>query len=46
MKCVPLNLSIVDDTTAPEFTFVPADYTVECSDEDADGRRRGVRQLR
>ena len=21
------------DTTAPEFTFVPADYTVECSDE-------------
>ena len=20
-------------TTAPEFTFVPADYTVECSDE-------------
>ena len=35
----------VQDTTAPEFTFVPADYTVECSDEmpmdDA-----GVRQLR
>ena len=23
----------VEDTTAPEFTFVPADYTVECSDE-------------
>ena len=23
----------VQDTTAPEFTFVPADYTVECSDE-------------
>ena len=21
------------DTTAPAFTFVPADYTVECSDE-------------
>ena len=21
------------DTTAPEFTFVPADYNVECSDE-------------
>ena len=21
----------VQDTTAPEFTFVPADYTVECS---------------
>ena len=24
----------VEDTTAPEFTSVPADYTVECSDED------------
>ena len=23
----------VDDSTAPEFTFVPADYTVECSDD-------------
>ena len=23
----------VQDTTVPEFTFVPADYTVECSDE-------------
>ena len=23
----------MEDTTAPEFTFVPADYTVECSDE-------------
>ena len=23
----------VQDTTAPEFTFVPEDYTVECSDE-------------
>ncbi|MDG1673877.1 MAG: hypothetical protein P8H88_00380, partial [Flavobacteriales bacterium] len=23
----------VQDTTAPEYTFVPADYTVECSDE-------------
>lgn len=23
----------VVDTTAPEFTFVPADYTVECSDD-------------
>ena len=23
----------VQDTTAPEFTFVPANYTVECSDE-------------
>ena len=23
----------VQDTTTPEFTFVPADYTVECSDE-------------
>ena len=23
----------VEDTTAPEFTFVPADYTVECSDD-------------
>ena len=23
----------VQDTTAPEFTFVPADYTAECSDE-------------
>ena len=23
----------VDDTIAPEFTFVPADYTVECSDD-------------
>ena len=23
----------VQDTIAPEFTFVPADYTVECSDE-------------
>ena len=23
----------VEDTTAPEFTSVPADYTVECSDE-------------
>ena len=23
----------MQDTTAPEFTFVPADYTVECSDE-------------
>jgi len=23
----------VQDTTAPEFTFVPADYTVECSDD-------------
>ena len=23
----------VQDTTAPEFTFVPADYTVECDDE-------------
>ena len=23
----------VQDATAPEFTFVPADYTVECSDE-------------
>ena len=23
----------VQDTTAPEFTFVPADYTVECSEE-------------
>ena len=23
----------VQDTTAPEFTFVPTDYTVECSDE-------------
>ena len=21
----------IQDTTAPEFTFVPADYTVECS---------------
>ena len=25
--------TICQDTTAPEFTFVPADYTVECSDE-------------
>ena len=24
---------MVEDTTAPEFTSVPADYTVECSDE-------------
>ena len=23
----------VEDTTAPEFTSVPVDYTVECSDE-------------
>ena len=23
----------MEDTTAPEFTFVPADYTVECSDD-------------
>ena len=23
----------VQDTTAPEFTFVPADYTSECSDD-------------
>ena len=23
----------VQDTTAPEFTFVPANYTVECSDD-------------
>ena len=23
----------VEDTTAPEFTSVPADYTAECSDE-------------
>ena len=23
----------VQDTTSPEFTFVPADYTVECSDD-------------
>ena len=23
----------VEDTTAPEFTSVPSDYTVECSDE-------------
>ena len=35
----------VEDTTAPEFTFVPADYTVECR-RDADGRRHGVGQLR
>ena len=34
-----------EDTTAPEFTFVPADYTVECS-TDAHGRRHGVRQPR
>ena len=34
----------VQDTTAPEFTFVPADYTVECSDEMMDGH--GVGQLR
>ena len=27
----------VQDITAPVFTFMPADYTVECSDEDADG---------
>ena len=33
----------VQDTTAPEFTFVPADYTVECSDE-MYGRRHGVRR--
>ena len=23
----------IEDTTAPEFTYVPADYTAECSDE-------------
>ena len=23
----------VEDTTAPEFTVVPEDYTVECSDD-------------
>ena len=28
-----LQTITVEDTTAPEFTFVPADYTVECSDE-------------
>ena len=37
----------VQDTTAPEFTFVPADYTVECSDEmpmdDAERRTTAVR---
>ena len=27
------SAATVEDTTAPEFTFVPADYTVECSDE-------------
>ena len=32
----------VQDTTAPEFAFVPADYTVECSGRDAHGRRCGV----
>ena len=36
----------VQDTTAPEFTFVPADYTVEVLRRDADGRRHGVGQLR
>ena len=34
----------VQDTTAPEFTFVPADYTV--LGRDADGRRHSRRQLR
>ena len=36
----------VEDTTAPEFTSVPADYTAECSDEIDLGRRFSVRQLR
>ena len=35
----------VEDTTAPEFTFVPADYTVECSDG-AYGGRHCVEELR
>ena len=44
----------VQDTTAPEFTFVPADYTVECSDEmpmddatasdNCEGHNRGVQR--
>ena len=36
----------VQDTTAPEFTFVPADYTVECSDEMPMDDATGVGQLR
>ena len=35
----------VEDTTAPEFTSVPADYTAECSDEMIHGRRFCVGQL-
>ena len=27
------TITVLQTTTAPEFTFVPADYTVECSDE-------------
>ena len=30
---MPATTITVQDTTAPEFTFVPADYTVECSEE-------------
>ena len=36
----------VQDTTAPEFTFVPADYTVECDDEMPMDDACGVGQLR
>ena len=32
-QLLPLRSITVEDTTAPEFTSVPADYTVECSDE-------------
>ena len=28
-----LRQSLSVDTTAPVFTYVPADYTTECSDE-------------
>ena len=34
----------VQDTTSPEFTFVPADYVVECSDVNNGRYSRG--QLR
>ena len=29
-----VQIVTVEDTTAPEFVYVPADYTVECSDQE------------